>query len=42
VESELHIFRDDPVITHGGRQVRVPLAPCEIATLALSLEQETT
>ena len=37
VETELHIYRDDPVPTHGGRRVRVPLAPHEIATLALAL-----
>ena len=40
LEAELQVYRDDPVVTHGGRQIRVPLGPHEIATLALFLDRD--
>ena len=40
LETFLEIDRDPVTVTHGGRRVRVPLAPHEIATVLLTFAEE--
>lgn len=39
-EEPMTIFRDDASVTHGGMQVSIPLAPCEIATVILDIDNQ--
>ena len=38
LEGPLEIDRAEPAVTHGGMRLQVPLAPCEIATVAIVFE----
>ena len=38
LEGLLEIGRAEPAVTHGGMRLQVPLAPCEIATVAIVFE----
>ena len=40
LENELELDRAHAVVTDGGRRVRVPLAPHEIATVLVALQEE--
>jgi len=38
LEGALLLARAEPAVTHGGRRLQVPLAPCEIATVVIVFE----
>ncbi len=38
LEGPLEIERDEPSVTHGGQRVRIPLGPCEIATVVIAFD----
>ena len=38
LEGPLEMDRAEPAVTHGGMRLQVPLAPCEIATVAIAFE----
>jgi alpha-mannosidase len=38
LEDPLWMDRAEPAVTHGGQRLQVPLAPCEIATVAIAFD----
>jgi mannosylglycerate hydrolase len=38
LEGPLWMDRAEPAVTHGGLRLQVPLAPCEIATVAIAFD----
>jgi len=40
LEGPLMMDRAEPAVTHGGLQLKVPLAPCEIATVAIAFDTQ--